>query len=83
MAAKVAAAAAGPTNAPGKISTTASFAARRDAGGYAKIGAREHTINAIKGFDRQHLPLDLYLRAYFFKEAPDIAKNLTMRFAGN
>lgn len=40
MAAKVAAAAAGPTNTPGKISTAASFAARRDAGGYAKIGAR-------------------------------------------
>lgn len=58
----------------------ASIAARREAGGYAKIGAREHTINAIKGFDRQPLPLDLYLRAYFFKEAPDIAKNLTMRW---
>ncbi len=76
MAAKVAASALS-SSAPNAAAT----ATRKDPNAYAKLGVREHVIRVIKGFDRQHLPLDLHLRSYLFKEGAEIASNLSMRYA--
>ncbi len=77
MAAKVAASSLSASAAPNAAAT----AARKDPNAYAKLGVREHVIRVIKGFDRQHLPLDLHLRSYLFKEGADIASNLSIRYA--